>query len=273
MSLGDQTINLNPQQITFLIHSSDHSSTSSIRSNPSDSESTVQEPDTTGDVDPDLVPPVPCEEIPDMQEACNEHQCGQDLVRSQEHLVHLLSDRQNCEGPHEAYRQRGDDAPVPVRQLTLSSVIAPFDKVVKEQDGVHDSLVDADVRDPAVQEQEGAVTPVGDPDEDVVARAEEEEGQEEAEGEDACTVTEHLYTLHVVALETEVRLESARGLDHEYHVDDEHVADVQGLGAGGHDTHVAHHWDSVAMAPERLVEDGIDAAAEAGVAGQESEKR
>ena len=201
---------------------------------PEEPHGAVKAPDGDGDEDPRLVAPLARESMVDVQVARRQDDDGEDDVPREEELVHLTSQRQRRRRQHERHGNRPDRAPDPVRQFALARVLALGGVLVQVDEGMHDGLHGADPRHISVEEQEGAVGPVGQPDEHVVPAGVQDEERHVGEAQDAGAVRDVGEDLPLRRFHPGIRLSRANPGGAEDDVDGDEVGDEEGLAARRH---------------------------------------
>lgn len=217
----------------------------------------LQEPDRNRDEYPNLIAPVVPVPLPDVVVVPDDEEDHEHLVRAQEQLVGLLSHDQERAGPERGGADRRDDAPCPV-QLRRLVLVHPLGDVVPEQhERVDDGEKDGPVPEPPVQQDEGVVRPVRQPQEDVVPGGEDEERHHVAHCQHAGPVADCANLHGLYRRERGLREECRVGGHQEDRVEHGDEQDVERLSSGGHQAapRVRGHGLAVRFAPCRRLDE------------------
>lgn len=134
------------------------------------------------------------------------------------------------------------------------------------------SLYDAAISNPAVQQQEGAVIPVRDPKEDIVAGGEQEKRNEVGYSNHSSSITDNLDVMLSIVAAKEVGVDELEGKYRKEDLGGHKVHDVEGLAAGWHDTEIANDWCAMATTHHRPLEEGRKTVIPQRASGEESKK-
>ena len=168
-----------------------------------------------------------------MEESRDEADGGEGLMREEEEFVHLPTDGEDGRGPKDDEGPGSDDTPNPIRLLTLGGVVG---KVVGQVDGGMDRRLENEaVADPTMEEEESAMAPIRDPQEDIVARGEEEEGDEVRQGKNASSVPDQNEEVVSSSGGNGVGEGEEQREDDEENLGQDEVENVQRLSPGRHD--------------------------------------
>lgn len=162
----------------------------------------------------------------------------------------------------------GDNAPDPVGLALLRRVAAHARKDVELDDRVDDGLQDKHAADPAMEQDEGGVRPVGEVEEDVVAGCSQHDEREDGEGEYARAVGDVDVQFDVGPLVHAVRPLGAVAEGAEEDVEQEEGGDVEELADGEGVAEVVGEDADVVVADEGGVEVRGDEVGEGGDGGE-----
>jgi hypothetical protein len=109
-----------------------------------------------------------------------------------------------------------------------------------------------------MNQQIRAVTPIGDPEENIVPCRSQQQGYQVRGCQNASTISDDLQCLTRFTWNARIGLKRAQGQTSEHHVNDDKVGKEEGLCARGHSTN-AEEGLAVRVAEERLIEESDQA--------------
>ena len=123
----------------------------------------VKAPNGYCGIDPAFVAPLVSEAKDDVIVAADHGQDGEHDMPGEKQFVGFVANVEDGGGYEEGHGQGGDDTPDPVRELAFLGVSVGFQLKAEVKNRVEDGLDGGDARDPAVEQEECRMAPVGDP--------------------------------------------------------------------------------------------------------------